>query len=170
MRAWFVNGERLGSFQYMAPEQVLGGPVDRRTDLYAVGCLIHEMLTGRPVFEHESPLMVPSLHTEATPEPLRALRPDVPEDVESLVLELLAKNRATAPHTRARCTGVSPRTCPPPEIRREPWCPGPRRIRAGRSDFPWLRMRGPSASGPGRRTGRDSGLSTARSFPILPCG
>jgi serine/threonine protein kinase len=92
-----TTGERLGSFQYMAPEQVLGEPVDRRTDLYALGCLIHEMLTGRPVFEHESPLMVPSLHTEATPEPLRELRSDVPEDVETLVLELLAKKPGDRP-------------------------------------------------------------------------
>ncbi|RRQ76198.1 serine/threonine protein kinase [Streptomyces griseofuscus] len=92
-----TTGERLGSLQYMAPEQVLGEPVDRRTDLYALGCLIHEMLTGRPVFEHESPLMVPGLHTEAMPEPLRALRPDAPESVESLVLELLAKKPGDRP-------------------------------------------------------------------------
>ncbi|MFD5308213.1 serine/threonine-protein kinase [Streptomyces ardesiacus] len=92
-----TTGERLGSLQYMAPEQVLGEPVDRRTDLYALGCLIHEMLTGRPVFEHESPLMVPSLHTEATPELLRALRADIPEDVESLVLKLLAKKPGDRP-------------------------------------------------------------------------
>ncbi|MFG2935052.1 serine/threonine-protein kinase [Streptomyces sp. NPDC048282] len=92
-----TTGERLGSFLYMAPEQVMGEPVDRRTDLYALGCLIHEMLTGRPVFEHESPLVVPSLHTDATPQPLRTLRPDVPEAIETLVLELLAKKPADRP-------------------------------------------------------------------------
>ncbi|WP_416519265.1 serine/threonine-protein kinase [Streptomyces achromogenes] len=92
-----TTGERLGTFQYMAPEQVMGEPVDRRTDLYALGCLIHEMFTGKPVFEHEAPLMVPSLHTEAAPEPLRALRPDVPEEIETLVLELLAKKPVDRP-------------------------------------------------------------------------
>lgn len=92
-----TTGERLGSFLYMAPEQVMGEPVDRRTDLYALGCLIHEMLTGRPVFEHESPLVVPSLHTDAAPQPLRQVRPDVPEEIETLVLELLAKKPADRP-------------------------------------------------------------------------
>ncbi|AYL35814.1 serine/threonine-protein kinase [Streptomyces fungicidicus] len=92
-----MTGERLGTVQYMAPEQVMGGSVDPRTDLYALGCLLYEMLTGGPVFEHESPLMVPSLHTEADPEPLRVRRPDVPEDVEALILELLAKKPADRP-------------------------------------------------------------------------
>ncbi|RKN08190.1 serine/threonine-protein kinase [Streptomyces radicis] len=92
-----TTSERLGTFQYMAPEQIMGEPVDPRTDLYALGCLLHEMLTGRPVFEHEAPLMVPSLHTGAAPEPLRALRPDASEDVENLVLELLAKKPADRP-------------------------------------------------------------------------
>ncbi|MFF0434613.1 serine/threonine-protein kinase [Streptomyces sp. NPDC004327] len=92
-----TTGERLGSFLYMAPEQVMGEPVDRRTDLYALGCLIHEMLTGRPVFEHESPLVVPSLHTGTEPEPLRSLRPDVPEEIETLVLDMLAKKPADRP-------------------------------------------------------------------------
>ncbi|MFM9493381.1 serine/threonine-protein kinase [Streptomyces galilaeus] len=92
-----TTGERLGSWQYMAPEQVMGTPVDRRTDLYALGCLLHEMLTGKPVFEHESPLMVPSMHTEAAPEPLRTVRPDLPEAVEALVLELLEKKQGDRP-------------------------------------------------------------------------
>ncbi|MGW4321106.1 hypothetical protein ACWEMW_18210 [Streptomyces sp. NPDC004684] len=81
----------------MAPEQVMGEPVDWRTDLYALGCLIHEMLTGSPVFQHESPLVVPSMHTEAEPEPLRELRPDVLEEIEAPVLELLAKKPADRP-------------------------------------------------------------------------
>ncbi|MFM9613228.1 serine/threonine-protein kinase [Streptomyces niveiscabiei] len=97
-----TTGERLGSFLYMAPEQVTGDPVDARTDLYALGCLIHEMLTGRPVFEHESSLAVPSLHAEAEPPPLRHLRPDVPEEIETLVLELLAKKPADRPEHAGR--------------------------------------------------------------------
>jgi serine/threonine protein kinase len=92
-----TTGERLGTYQYMAPEQVMGEPVGPSTDLYALGCLLYEMLTGSPVFEHEAPLMVPSLHTEAAPEPLRVRRPDLPEDIETLVLELLAKKPTDRP-------------------------------------------------------------------------
>ncbi|MET9555281.1 serine/threonine-protein kinase [Streptomyces sp. NPDC006645] len=86
-----TTGERLGTWQYMAPEQVRGAAVDRRTDLYALGCLLHEMVTGETLFSDESPLLVPSLHHDAAPTPLRDLVPDVPAEFESLVLELLAK-------------------------------------------------------------------------------
>ncbi|MFI6421823.1 serine/threonine-protein kinase [Streptomyces sp. NPDC050842] len=92
-----TTGERLGTWQYMAPEQVKGAAVDRRTDLYALGCLLHEMVTGEPVFSDDSPLLVPSLHSEAAPTPLRELAPDVPEEFETLVLDLLAKDPAARP-------------------------------------------------------------------------
>ncbi|MEV4427716.1 serine/threonine-protein kinase [Streptomyces sp. NPDC049602] len=92
-----TTGERPGSLECMAPEQVLCKPVDHRTDLYALGCLIHKMLTGDPVFEHRSELMLPGLILDSTPTPLRDLRPDTPSDLEALVLELLAKDPRDRP-------------------------------------------------------------------------
>jgi Serine/threonine protein kinase len=80
----------VGSRYYMAPEQVTCARVTPRTDLYALGCLLHELLTGRVVFRGtEYQLMYQ--HCHRPPTPVRELRPDVPEELERLVLDLLAK-------------------------------------------------------------------------------
>jgi len=92
-----TTGERPGSLECMAPEQVKGKQVDHRTDLYALGCLLHKMLTGEPVFEHRSELMLPGLILDRPPTPLRELRPDAPSDLEALVLQLLAKDPRDRP-------------------------------------------------------------------------
>lgn len=92
-----ATGEMLGSWHYMAPEQIEGGPVDERTDLYALGCLLHEMLSSTPPFTHDSPLMLPDLHRTATPTPLRQLDPALPTELEDLVLSLLAKESEARP-------------------------------------------------------------------------
>ncbi|MEV8404253.1 serine/threonine-protein kinase [Streptomyces niveus] len=87
-----TTGERPGSLECMAPEQVKGKQIDHRTDLYALGCLLHKMLAGEPVFEHHSELMLPALILEGRPTPLHDLCPDVPSELEALVLQLLAKD------------------------------------------------------------------------------
>ncbi|MFF8945719.1 serine/threonine-protein kinase [Streptomyces sp. NPDC014864] len=86
-----TTGERPGSLECMAPEQIRGRPVDARTDLYALGCLLYAMLTGEPVFAHESELMLPGMILEKSPVPLRELRGGIPTALEGLVLQLLAK-------------------------------------------------------------------------------
>lgn len=86
-----TTGERPGSLECMAPEQIRGKPVDARTDLYALGCLLYAMLTGEPVFAHESELMLPGMILEKPPVPLRELRAGIPTALEGLVLQLLAK-------------------------------------------------------------------------------
>ncbi|WP_328671984.1 serine/threonine-protein kinase [Streptomyces sp. NBC_00328] len=96
-----TTGERPGSLECMAPEQVLSKPVDHRTDLYALGCLLHKMLAGEPVFEHRSELMLPGLILDRPPTPLRDLRPETPGELEALVLQLLAKE----PHRRPAHAG-----------------------------------------------------------------
>jgi serine/threonine protein kinase len=80
-----------GTWQYMAPEQIAGKPVTQRTDLYALGCLLHEMLSGKAPFRHSSPLMIPEMHLSIEPPPLSLIEPTVPSALEELVLELLAK-------------------------------------------------------------------------------
>lgn len=75
----------------MSPEQVLGAQVTPRSDLYALGCILHEILAGEPVFRGTSAFELLRQHVSDPPQPLRGLRSDVPEALEQLALQLLAK-------------------------------------------------------------------------------
>ena len=86
------SGMMMGTPGYMSPEQCRGaGEVDHRTDLYALGCILFEMLTGRPPFVGEGPGEVMGMHQFVEPPALRSLRPDVPPDLDALIAKLLAK-------------------------------------------------------------------------------
>ncbi len=87
-------GTLLGTLEYMSPEQASGRPVDGRTDQFAVGLILGEMATGRPLFRRETPAEVLAAVIERDPEPLRQLRPDVPEPLEALVSRCLQKDPA----------------------------------------------------------------------------
>jgi predicted ATPase len=80
-----------GTVAYMAPEQALGELVDGRADLYALGCMLYELLTGRPPFRGKAPHQVVWKHFYAEPQPLSELVEGVPPRLEELVLGLLAK-------------------------------------------------------------------------------
>ena len=86
----------MGSTKYMAPEQVYGGHVDARADLYALGCTMYAMLAGAPPFSGEA-LDVLQQHITQSPLPLREQRADIPPPLENLVAELLAKSPAERP-------------------------------------------------------------------------
>lgn len=86
-----VTGSPIGTHQYMSPEQVRGGRITPQTDLYALGCVLHELLSGRLVFAADSEYLLMYQHVNAASTPLRQLRPDVPEALEELVLHLLRK-------------------------------------------------------------------------------
>ncbi|MEU0443036.1 MULTISPECIES: serine/threonine-protein kinase [unclassified Streptomyces] len=86
-----ASGRPIGTHRYMAPEQVRGTRVSPRTDLYALGCVLHELLCGKPVFGAGSDFELMERHVRAAPTPLRRLRADVPEELEALVLHLLRK-------------------------------------------------------------------------------
>ncbi|WP_330460743.1 serine/threonine-protein kinase [Streptomyces sp. NBC_00820] len=86
-----ATGSPVGTYQYMSPEQVRGGRITPQTDLYALGCVLHELLCGRLVFEADSEFQLMYQHVNAAPTPLRQLRPDVPAELEELVLHLLRK-------------------------------------------------------------------------------
>jgi hypothetical protein len=87
----------VGTALYMAPEQATGGPVDARTDLYALGCVLYAMLVGRPPFSGDNPMRVMWQQVHERPVPAASLRRDVPADVEALITALLAKNPADRP-------------------------------------------------------------------------
>ncbi len=91
------TGSPIGSPAYMAPEQAMGGAVGPCTDLYALGVLLHELLSGNVPFAASTVLGVLHRHLYEAPPPVRQLRPEVPEPLEALVLRLLAKDPKDRP-------------------------------------------------------------------------
>ncbi|MFE6103960.1 serine/threonine-protein kinase [Streptomyces laurentii] len=97
-----ATGECLGNLWFASPEILLGSrDLDGRSDLYAVGCLLHTMLSGAPPFPSKAPMAVFEGHTELSPPPLTHLNTVVPREVEALVAGLLAKNREERPASAA---------------------------------------------------------------------
>ena len=89
------TGAAVGTPGYIAPEQLHNLPASPQTDLYALGCLLYEMLAGEPVFTATSPAGLIRMHLDQPPPPLR--RPDVPPQLESVVWQLLEKDPARRP-------------------------------------------------------------------------
>ena len=87
-------GATPGTVAYMSPEQVRGEDVDHRTDLWSLGVVLHEMLTGARPFPGVTDAMTYRAIAESAPPPLRAVRPDVPAALEGVVARALAKERA----------------------------------------------------------------------------
>ena len=83
----------MGTAQYLSPEQARGETVDERSDLYSAGCLLYELLTGRPPFVGENALALAYQHVGETPRPPSSLNPEVPADLDTVVLHALAKAR-----------------------------------------------------------------------------
>jgi len=86
-----TTGVVLGTPEYMSPEQVLGQEVDARTDLYTLGVVIYQMLTGRVPFEGTTPFAVQKGHTEMLPPDPRQLNPALGEHIAEVLLKSLAK-------------------------------------------------------------------------------
>ncbi|MDH6227842.1 serine/threonine-protein kinase [Streptomyces sp. MJP52] len=95
------RGQGVGTARYMAPEQFTGGQVTPAADLYALGCVLHEMLVGTPPFVGDSPFDLALKHTRETPEPVRLLREETPPELARLVDGLLTKDPAERPDDAA---------------------------------------------------------------------
>jgi len=86
------SGPGLAAVRYLSPEEVATGQVDDRSDLYALGCCLYELVCGRPPFDGPTPFAVASAHVNERPRQPRSIRPDVPEELEAAIARSLAKH------------------------------------------------------------------------------
>jgi serine/threonine-protein kinase len=86
------TGSIVGTAQYLSPEQARGGEVDPRSDLYSLGIVLYELLTGKTPFDGETPVEIAMKHLSTTPKPPSKLRSEVPRELDMVVLRALAKN------------------------------------------------------------------------------
>jgi beta-lactam-binding protein with PASTA domain/predicted Ser/Thr protein kinase len=82
----------IGTAQYLSPEQARGEAVDARSDVYATGCVVFELLTGRPPFVGDNPVSVAYQHVREDARPPSDTNREIPRDVDAIVLKALAKN------------------------------------------------------------------------------
>ncbi|HKE65787.1 MAG TPA: serine/threonine-protein kinase [Micromonosporaceae bacterium] len=91
------DGDHLGTLRYAAPEQLDIGVVDGRADLYALACVLYELLSARSPYRANTPADWIAAHLKAEPIPLRLVRPDVPDGLAVLIHRMLAKDPAHRP-------------------------------------------------------------------------
>ncbi|WP_405833515.1 tetratricopeptide repeat protein [Streptomyces sp. NBC_01176] len=121
------TGIAMGTPHYMSPEQISGAEVDRRSDLYSFGCVLYEIATGAPPFDLDDAWAVLISHRDTFPEPPRRRRAELPEYVERIILDLLAKEPDRRPRdagelgrriSEGRTTPVHAQTVLSPVLRR----------------------------------------------------
>jgi eukaryotic-like serine/threonine-protein kinase len=88
------TGSVMGTATYFSPEQARGAPVDPRSDIYSLGCVLYEMTTGHAPFSGDSAVAIAYKHVQENPVPPRQLDPALPETLEAITLKCLAKNPA----------------------------------------------------------------------------
>jgi serine/threonine protein kinase len=88
------TGQVIGTAHYMSPEQAKGERVDARSDLYSTGCLLYELLTGRPPFTGDSPMAIAFQHVKEEPVPPSQVDPEVPAWADAIALKALQKDPA----------------------------------------------------------------------------
>lgn len=91
-RALTGAGDFVGNFYYAAPEQVLGKPVGPEADVYALGCVLYECLTGEPPFQRERAVELLEAHIEDPAPKVTALRPDLPPAIDDVVARAMTKD------------------------------------------------------------------------------
>jgi hypothetical protein len=129
-------GEIIGTPNYMAPERATGQPSDARADLYAVGVVLYELLTGRPPFAGDGPLAVLLKHVQDPPPPPHSLNPAVPAPLEQVVLRALEKEPARRFQSAAEMADALRAAATPEALARS--FPGPAEL------GPWPDSRPPS--------------------------
>ena len=91
------QGQAVGTLAYMSPEQLEAGDLDGRSDLYSLGCVLYELLAGRRPFIADLPEALIMQHLYSQPRPLSEISPEVPAELETLVSDLMAKDKQARP-------------------------------------------------------------------------
>jgi len=115
-----TTGSAIGTPSYMSPEQINGSDVDARSDVYAVGCVLVELLTGRPPFTDGNPINLMYWHVHTPPPVPSSRNPRVPPELDELVLAALAKSPADRPAGAPRRSFSPPRRGARSERRHRP--------------------------------------------------
>src|SRR6185312_14308132 len=84
----------IGTAQYLSPEQARGEAVDARSDVYSVGCLLYELVTGTPPFTGDSPVAVAYQHVREDPKLPSSINREVPPELDAILLKAMSKNPA----------------------------------------------------------------------------
>lgn len=84
----------IGTAQYLSPEQARGESVDARSDVYSMGCLLYELVTGAPPFSGDSPVAVAYQHVREDPRLPSSINPEVPPELDAILLKAMSKNPA----------------------------------------------------------------------------
>ena len=102
-----TGGYAIGTALYMSPEQCEGETqIDGRSDLYSLGCVLHELLTGQPPFPRGKAREIMNQHLNTPPASLRTLQPDIPSELDAIVLTMLAKKPDGRPDDAAGLTAT----------------------------------------------------------------
>jgi len=96
-----LTKEALGSVHYISPEQAKGGRVDNRSDIYSLGVVMYEMMTGRPPYDGDTPVAVAIQHISGNPAMPSTLNPNIPGGLEQIIMKAMSQNPAKRYSTEA---------------------------------------------------------------------
>jgi serine/threonine-protein kinase len=102
-----ANGQILGTSYFLAPERARGEPAGKASDVYALGCVLYQLVTGHPPFQGDQPAGVMYQHVSVEPTPPSGLRPELGGEFERLLMSMLAKNPADRPTAAQIASGTT---------------------------------------------------------------
>ena len=166
------TGRLIGTLEYMSPEQMRGAETDARSDIYSLGILLYEMLTGRVPFQADSDYELMRAQVEATPLPPREFKADIPVAVEAAILQALAKDPAARFQSAAEFRSTLISAVPAAALKPEPMPQAEPALKATRiaaseaaGEVEWQSFDHPSQEIPARRDSgfdRNSGTFTLK--------
>ena len=101
-----MTDKAIGTVFYISPEQASGKTIDQRSDIYSLGAMMYEMMTGTLPFTADSPVSVAMMQVNATPKVPREIKPEIPRGLEQIVLLAMESNPRIASRVHVRCSRI----------------------------------------------------------------